>query len=331
MVSTRTKVRAVAIAVVILTNVIVWGWFAFLLSKSELVGSRRPRTIELSPDEKVRVQRLKATIETLRPLHQKLGEPQPGDWLAEHNEAGQTFDDYLGWCPDRPRADRPFIYIQPLGEFTEKQREIVTQTGRYMEAHFCMPVKVNASLPLSDIPPNARRTHPEWGVEQVLTSHVLLRVLGPRLPEDARVFIGLTAVDLWAGRGWNFVFGEAVLGGRVGVWSLYRFGDPGSGEEAFRTCLRRMLKISVHETGHIFAMRHCTLFECNMCGSNNLPETDRHPLWLCPECMAKLCFARRADPAERYKTQAEVCRTLGLEAEAAFLEKSIKALQRVEQ
>ena len=53
-----------------------------------------------------------------------------------------------------------------------------------------------------------------------------LRGHGPRRPEDAVAVLGLTTSDLWPGEGWNFVFGQASLRDRIGVWSLYRFGDP---------------------------------------------------------------------------------------------------------
>jgi predicted Zn-dependent protease len=42
---------------------------------------------------------------------------------------------------------------------------------------------------------------------------------------------------------------------------------------------RRTLKIAIHETGHMFGMRHCTLFDCGMNGANHQDEADRHPIW----------------------------------------------------
>ncbi len=90
--------------------------------------------------------------------------------------------------------------------------------------------------------------------------------------------IALTTSDLWPGKGWNFVFGQARLRERVGVWSLYRNGDPDESEGAFRLCLLRTIKTATHETGHMFSLRHCTKYECNMCESNNSEESDRSPM-----------------------------------------------------
>ena len=39
--------------------------------------------------------------ERLRPLADPLSPPRPGDWLAEHDEPGQTFAEYLDARPVR--------------------------------------------------------------------------------------------------------------------------------------------------------------------------------------------------------------------------------------
>ena len=268
---------------------------------------------------------LKAT-EKLRPLQSVLPKPKRGDWLYHHKEPGQTFAEYLRCWPVRPVGRRKVIYIQPLGKFTDTQRKIVKLTADYMGRYFNVKMKVRKDLPLSVIPPRARRTHPAWGDKQILSTYVLDNVLRPRLPADAAAYIAFTASDLWPGEGWNFVYGQASLRRRVGVWSIYRNGDPDKSKKAYLLCLRRTLKTATHETGHMFSMRHCIAWQCNMCGSNHRAESDRHPLWLCPQCLAKVCWAAAADPVRRYKKLVEFCKANGLEKERKFFEKSIKAL-----
>jgi len=265
--------------------------------------------------------------EKLLPLHQKLGEPRPGEWLAMHDEPGQTYRAYVRGRPVRPTRLRRTIYVQPLGEFSRTQRRIIELTARYMELYFGLPVKVAEDLPLSIIPDEARRVHPNWGDKQILSTYVLDRVLKPRLPEDAVASIAFTTSDLWPGRGWNFVFGQASLRDRVGVWSIYRNGDPDESDESFCLCLRRTIKTAAHETGHMFSMFHCIYFECAMCGSNHRAESDRRPLWLCPVCLAKLCWCIGTDPAERYEKLIEFCRDNELKPEREFFEKSLKVLR----
>ena len=157
-------------------------------------------------------------IQALAPLHEPLGAPQPGDWLASRNEPGQTFTQYQGAAPIRPRGKRKLLYVQPLGPMSDSQAEIVEHTAEFMRVYFNTPVKVQASLPLSLLPSSARRDARGYG-EQLLTTHIMGEVLYPRLPDDAAAYIAFTAMDLWPGDGWNFVFGQASLRRRVGVWS----------------------------------------------------------------------------------------------------------------
>jgi archaemetzincin len=262
----------------------------------------------------------------LIPLHQTLPPPGPGDWRAAHPEPGQTYQQYVKGQPRRADEKRRVIYVQPLGDFTRTQREIVELTAKYMEIYFGLPVKIQEDLPLRVVPGRAQRTHPAWGDKQILTSYVLQEVLYPQLPDDAVARIAFTTSDLWPGEGWNFVFGEASLTHRVGVWSIYRNGDPEESGDAFRLCLRRTLRTGTHETAHMLSMHHCTFYACNMCGSNHRAEADRYPLELCPVCLAKLVWATNVDPAERYRRLAEFFGEVGFREDQAFCLKSLETL-----
>jgi archaemetzincin len=144
------------------------------------------------------------------------------------------------------------------------------------------------------------------------------------------MIIGLTAVDLWPGRGWNFVFGQAHPRKRAGIWSLYRNGDPEKDEENYNLYLLRTLKTAVHEAGHLYGIDHCTAYECCMCGSNHREESDRRPLWFCAECMPKVCWATGADPASRLLELADLCRKVGLEDEEGYYRKAQWSLAQKE-
>ena len=274
-----------------------------------------------------RIDALKALREKLRPLHQRLGPPKPGEWRAEHHEAGQTFEQYLGSNPITPDGVRKILAIQPLGELTSAQRKIVNLAADYMSRYFTLETRILADVSSAAIPKAARRTHPTWGDKQVLTTYVLEKLLRPNLPADAVATIAFTASDLWPGGDWNFVFGQAELRDRVGVWSIYRNGDPSASPAAFKLALLRTLRIAVHETGHMLSLEHCTAYRCVQGGVNSLDEDDRAPLWLCPECVAKVVWATRADPRRRYEKLAAFCKEHGLDTEAAFFNRSIATLR----
>lgn len=266
-------------------------------------------------------------LDELRTLFTVSGEPQPGDWLDEHDEPGESYRQYLAAQPITPQGKRRLIHIQPLGDFTPSQGRIVEATAELLKHYFQLPIRVRPAWPESVVPADARRQHPEWGTEQILTGYVLDELMMPDLPDDAAAMLVLTATDLWPGEGWNFVFGEASTRDRVGVWSLNRFGNPDDGPAAFRLCLLRTLGTATHETGHMFSMQHCTMYECNMAGSNNLEESDRGPLALCPECLAKLCKAMRCDPVKRYRDLIAFCDRHKLTEESRFYKRCLQALE----
>jgi archaemetzincin len=256
-----------------------------------------------------RLATLETLIERLRPLALPLAKPGPGDWLAVHpDEPGQTFREYVAGRPVMLTAERSILYVQPLGTFTKSQRKIVEAAAEFLGLYYNARVKITADLAFGKIPADSRRTSSLTGEEQILTGYILENVLAARLPKDAAAMIAFTATDLWPGAGWNFVFGQAQLHDRVGVWSIKRFGDPDADEAAYRLCLTRTIKLAAHETGHMFSMLHCRAYSCCMCGGNSLPECDGHPLEVCPECVAKVWWATGADPAGRYRKLEEFCR-----------------------
>jgi len=238
-------------------------------------------------------------ILALKPLFKTKAKPLPGDWLDVHREPGQSFRQYSFSTPETPEPERGVMYIQLLGDFDLKREEIIRKTEEFLSLFYGIRTKRLSGLPVSIIPAKAKRNGP-YG-QQILSSYVLDELLPPRTPKDAAYHFAFSSLDLWPGEGWNFVFGQASLRERVGVWSIRRFGDPGKSSEAFHLCLRRTLALAIHEAGHAYSIEHCTAYECAMCGSNSLEESDRGPLLFCPECMAKACWATKTRPPEKFK------------------------------
>jgi archaemetzincin len=200
---------------------------------------------------------------------------------------------------------------------------LIDQTAEFMRIYFGTPVEVLECRPLGDIPETARRMRD--GEEQVLTTWILEDVLVPNCPEGMIAVIGLVTCDLWPGN-LNWVFGQASMKDRVGVWSLHRNGDPRASAEAYRLCLRRTLKTAVHETGHMLGIPHCAAYECCMNGSRSRDESDRQPLEFCPECQPKIWWTCGADPIERSRGLARFAVEQRLQSEASLWERQVKAL-----
>jgi archaemetzincin len=267
--------------------------------------------------------RLREMQRRLDPLHERTGAPRPGEWRADHPEPGQSFDEYLASGPTAPVGGRRSLVVQPLGAIDETRTRILGLVGEALTAHFGLPARLEE--PLEIAPPRDARRRVER-TTQLLSGWVLHSVLKPRLPTDAAALLGFTTEDLWPGSGWNFVFGEASLQDRVGVWSLHRYGDPTIDPGAFKETLRRAVKVALHETGHMFSLEHCTRYRCVQAGINSLEEEDRAPMWLCPDCLAKISWVTSTDPRSHLRAMADFCRRAELRLEVAHYEKDLAAL-----
>jgi archaemetzincin len=256
--------------------------------------------------------------ESLIDLHKPLESPEPGEWLHSQFEPGQTFAQYTQANPVRPTSERHTIFVQSLGTVNEKQREIILISAEFIGLYYDCPIRILPDMPDSVIPKTAQRIHPQTKQPQFRSPFILDKVLAPRLPENALAYIAFTATDLYPEDDWNYVFGQASIKARVGVWSLARYGDPNESKDAYQQALMRTLKVATHETGHMLSMYHCTEFRCNMCGSNSLKETDEHPLSLCPTCLAKVHWGTGTNPIDRFNKLAKFCEEHEFETEAKY-------------
>lgn len=306
-------------------SLIAFLFFSLLIACSKPAQNIHSQESAITDERALNLQRSKESVSKFfQPMR-----VQDGDWLKSFPESGQTFEEYLRSTPTLPTAERKTIYIQPIGNFTPTQEEILSLTAQYMRAFFNLPVKLEPIRALGEVPIESKRQNPYDKQAQIKTGYFLNEVLPKLIPGDAATFICFTNYDLYPGDEWNYVFGQASLNERVGVWSLSRFGDPEESIENYKLFLSRTLKVAMHETGHMFSMLHCTKYECLMSGSNHLVETDRHPLDVCPECMAKISWAMEYDPAVRYKNLANFWEMQENDTEKrSFLEKE-KAIREI--
>ncbi|MBA4056523.1 MAG: Zn-dependent protease [Marivirga sp.] len=225
-------------------------------------------------------------IDKLKALDIKIGEPQPGEWLYVHPENGQSFEQYIKSKPVTPNEVTHRIYLQPLGEFSKAQTNVVQFTADYLKIFFDLEVIILPILNDSIIPDSARRFHGTEH-EQLLTTSIL-NYLQVNIPKDGLVIMAVTSKDLFPGGNYNFVFGQARTTKRVGVSSMYRYSDEPIDTLNYSISLERLIKTSSHEISHMLSCQHCTYSVCVMNGSNSLSESDSRPNRLCSECHSKL-------------------------------------------
>jgi len=118
------------------------------------------------------------------------------------------------------------------------------------------------------------------------SSRSLLGSLLDATPPQFEGIVAITAIDLYV-PAFTFVFGEAQIGGRAAVASLFRLReelylrppDPALLE-------RRLSKEVLHEAGHLCGLAHCREAECVMSQSCSPGDVDAKPLAFCGSCRA---------------------------------------------
>ena len=267
-----------------------------------------------------------------RPDFEKLGEPKPGDWLFHFHESGQSLEDYVQSDPVTTSKQRAVLVFQPVGPLSDAEHSVISKAVLFAGIWFDLRTRVEPSVPL---PENDwyRVRHFAWQdqpVRQYQTGYFLNELLPQRLPQDAVCYLAITMADLYPDEQWNFVFGQASLSDRVGVYSMVRYfpgfwgGPRHEGDDTL--ALRRSCKVLVHEVGHIFGLAHCITYRCTMNGSNSLTESDARPLRLCPLCLEKLEWNLGFNVTKRYERLKGFYEEHGMNEEAAWISRRLDRL-----
>jgi archaemetzincin len=253
-----------------------------------------------------------AIVEWLRPLHRRPAA-----------EAGEP--------PSRPGGHHPglgprrAIDVQPIGDFTPAQRRVVELEAELLGITFGLEVRVLEEIAVDGAwPEAAMRPDERWGEDQLLAPYILDELLAPRLRGDAAALLGVTARDLWSGDEWTYALGETDPLRRVGVWSLFRLGDPSGGDDERREVLRAAFATATREVARMLPLAHASSYGCNLSGA------DRDPPWLCPDCEAALLEATGVDPIWRYEKLIEFYGGNDLGEEEWFYERALYAVLHLE-
>lgn len=244
----------------------------------------------------------RAAFEDDASFFQPIRKPDSGDWLAEHDEPGQTVREYrLALSALKPTPEQKALHVLPLGQFQPGTAPSLAKLREFCAAFFGMETRLMGSVPLEKVPAK-RRIFGQSRKLQLLTTDILQWLPGSK-PKDAYAIVAVTMEDLYPEEAWNFVFGQATLHGGTGVFSFARYDPAFYGEkrdeQTQALILKRSCKVLAHETGHMFGLMHCVFFECLMNGSNHLDETDARPMHLCPVCLRKLQLSAGFDLVKR--------------------------------
>jgi len=158
------------------------------------------------------------------------------------------------------------IQLLPLGKVDEEL--VIWLAGKLREV-FKTEVSVLPAIPM---PQNCYSIRGQYNSSCIISK---LRV--------AERTLAITSEDLYA-KGFNFVFGEAELGGLRAIVSYHRLKFCADREKL----KERLLKEAVHELGHVFGLAHCKNPGCVMNFSNSVFEVDLKSWRFCRNCVSKI-------------------------------------------
>jgi archaemetzincin len=116
----------------------------------------------------------------------------------------------------------------------------------------------------------------------------LRKLVGSLEPPALKAWGVVSEVDCYAS-GLNFIFGQAMMGGREAFVALPRLRESFYGLPEDTILFReRVLKEVVHELGHAWELSHCADPHCVMHFSNSLRDTDAKGKDFCPRCQARI-------------------------------------------
>jgi len=170
------------------------------------------------------------------------------------------------------------VCVLPLGE--DIGSDVLEIIAANIQAQLSLPVNI---LPAGPLPEQAY--HPARRQFNALA--VLEHLRQTPVPDQTKV-LGVMKADLFIPI-LTYVFGEAQLGNRCALVSLYRLQHMRDGSPApLPLFFQRAAKLGVHELLHTFNIIHCDQEDCIMRFIQDLDAVDAQDLVLCRYCSAFL-------------------------------------------
>jgi archaemetzincin len=177
------------------------------------------------------------------------------------------------------------LYVQPVNC---TDRETMTVLAGILKQTYKREVKVLDPITLQ---------YGDGGRENQLKADFLRSYITKSIgiPRDTYRLLAVTEEDLYTD-GYNFVFGQAELGGMVAVISTARLKPMMDGGvtlgESETDCMslyyERLRKLIRHELGHTLGLTHCDNPQCVMSFHASLDELDEGGEFYCEKCLSEL-------------------------------------------
>ncbi len=171
----------------------------------------------------------------------------------------------------------PEITLVSFGYF---EKDLLDQLGETVQLEFRSSMTIKEGhIDLSDFYDPGRRQY---------NGNNLLKHVDALPISGFSKTLGLFNVDIFIPI-LTYIFGQAYLGGRSGIASLYRLNNECYGLKAdAHLLLERFKKEVIHELGHTFGLIHCKNQSCVMRSSTYVEDIDQKDHSLCPDCRREI-------------------------------------------
>ncbi len=160
------------------------------------------------------------------------------------------------------------------------EKDSLEKIAEAVRNEFYFPVKIReAHLDLSEFYDSGRRQY---------NGNNLLKEVDSMVSPESLKTLGLFSVDIYIPI-LTYIFGQAVLGGRSGIASLFRLNNERYGlPNDKKLLIERFKKEVIHELGHTFGLIHCHVPTCVMRSSTYVEDIDMKEARLCMNCRKQL-------------------------------------------
>jgi len=234
---------------------------------------------------------------------ERLPKARPGDWLFEREESGQTVSAYQrqikpGGQYLTPHVAMNKILLVPIGKsFSSSIGQMFLPLLTRLCSDFFTGFDVETHPTCVSLKGVTRREN-EHGNPQYKIGEIFSKI-NTETSRDHKVYcrLGITLEDIYPNDDYNFVYGQARMIERCGVFSFSRHSplfDDGSPSTAtpppatLSKFFRRCVKTMTHEITHMLGIRHCIYYQCLMNGNNGGGERAAKSSFYCPVCLRKV-------------------------------------------
>ncbi len=164
--------------------------------------------------------------------------------------------------------------------FAPIDEALLMKVSASVTKEFRLPVVIRQGrIDLSDYFDPSRRQY---------NGNELLKLIENQFIDDAIKTFGLFNVDLFIPI-LTYIFGQAFLGGKTAIASVYRLSNERYGlKEDKNLLISRTMKEVNHELGHTFGLIHCRIPGCVMASSTYVEDIDQKKTYLCNRCREEM-------------------------------------------